>query len=304
MPRQLGVHQHDAAHCSILIDGRFLYINTSNGLNSKHTGVAAPDAPSLIVLDKVTGKLVARDRENIGQNIFHSTWSSPALGVINNKKYIIFGGGDGILYTFNALSDNQPDQTLNKVWWYDGDPAAPKTNVHEYIRNRRESPSNIKSMPVFHNSRVYLTLGGDIWWGKRKSWLKCIRASGEGNITSKNEIWSVPLEKHCCSTPSVSNGLVFVADCGGNIHCIDAHSGELYWSHETVGAIWASTLVADGNVYVGTIRGDFFSLKADKTKQLLCHVKMDDPIYSTAVAANNVLYIATLKALYALSNQN
>ena len=62
-----GVRPHDSAHCSILLDGPYLYVNTSNGLTSRHDGVDKPEAPSLVVVDKATGRLVARDGEEIGR---------------------------------------------------------------------------------------------------------------------------------------------------------------------------------------------------------------------------------------------
>ena len=80
MPSQVDVHPHDAAHSSILIDGQYLYLNTGNGVDRTHRKIPSPDAPSLIVLDKTTGRLVAQDGERIGPRIFHCTWASPALG--------------------------------------------------------------------------------------------------------------------------------------------------------------------------------------------------------------------------------
>ena len=43
--------------------------------NNTHRAIQAPDAPSLIVLEKKTGRYVARDDEHIGPNNFHATWS-------------------------------------------------------------------------------------------------------------------------------------------------------------------------------------------------------------------------------------
>ena len=40
-------------------------------------------------------------------------------------------------------------------------------------------------MPVFHNNRLYVAGGGDIWWGKNEAWLKCIDATRTGDITTK-----------------------------------------------------------------------------------------------------------------------
>ena len=320
-----GVRPHDSAHCSILLDGPYLYVNTSNGLNSRHTGVEKPEAPSLVVVDKATGRLVARDREPIGPRIFHSTWSSPALGEVGARRLIFFAGGDGVCYAFEALAlgaglptsrslgaglptspDRRPQvsadglQTLRCVWRFDCDPTAPKQNVHRYIRNRRESPSNIKSMPVFHDGRVYVTVGGDIWWGKNQAWLKCIDATKTGDITESGLLWSYPVERHCCSTPSVHDGLVYVADCGGKVHCVDARTGRPYWVHDAGGEMWASTLVADGKVYAGTRRRDFWVLAAGKQKRVLSSIRLDSPVISTPVAANGTLYVGTMTRLYAL----
>ena len=54
----LGMCPHDTPSASILIDGDFLYLNTCNGVDRTHKVIRAPDAPSLIVIDKKTGRLV------------------------------------------------------------------------------------------------------------------------------------------------------------------------------------------------------------------------------------------------------
>ncbi len=303
LPSQAGIYPHDGAHVSILLDGRFLYLNTGNGVDNTHRQIRAPDAPSLIVLDKETGRLVAKDDEKIGPRIFHSTWSSPALGVVDGQRLIFFCGGDGVVYAFRALpQDWQSAEVvpLERVWKFDCDPTAPKENVHQYITNRKVSPSNIKSMPVFYRDRIYVTVGGDIWWGKREAWLKCINARGSGDITSTHELWSYPLREHCCSTPSIVGDLVFVADCGGFLHCVDAETGHAYWTHDLRGETWGSTLVADGKVYVGTRRGVFWTFAASREKQVLAEINLRDSIASTPVAANGVLYVTTLTHLYAV----
>ena len=306
IPNQAGTWPHDAAHGSILIDGDFLYVNTSNGVDNTHRRIRCPDGPSLIALDKKTGRLLARDGEGIGPRIFHSTWSSPALGVVNGRKLLFFCGGDGVVYAFEPLQAAPPEgkvETLKRVWRFDCDPSAPKENVSQYLHNREQSPSNIKSTPVFHNNRLYVTVGGDIWWGKTQAWLKCIDATKTGDITSSGLLWSCDLRQHCCSTPAVHDGLVFVADCGRQIYCIDAGTGKVYWTHETKGDMWASTLVADGKVYIGTNRGEFWILAASREKKVISTIELDSDIAATPVAANRVLYVTTMQKLYALQRQ-
>ncbi|MBZ0254480.1 PQQ-like beta-propeller repeat protein, partial [bacterium] len=286
------------AHCSVLVDGDFLYINSSNGVDNTHKKIRKPDAPSLIVLNKKTGALVARDDEGIGPRIFHSTWSSPAMGVVNGQKRVFFCGGDGVVYAFKALEKLPPEgevKFLERVWKYDCDPTGPKENVSEYMRNRKESPTNIKGMPVFHNNRIYVAAGGDIWWGKEEAFLHCIDAKN-GEM-----LWKHPLNKHSCCTPAIAGGLLFAADCDGFVHCLDADTGETQWTHDMGGELWASAMVADGKVYIGDKLRTFCIFAAKPEKELIFQTKLDSPIGGTVTIANGVVYVASMKNLYALS---
>jgi outer membrane protein assembly factor BamB len=303
MIKEQGVRQHDSAHGSPLLLGEFLYVNTSNGVDDSHKHIAAPDAPSLIVLDKATGRLVARDDEHIGPRIFHSTWSAPALAEVNGKPLILFCGGDGVVYAFEPVQSPPPAgdvARLKKVWWFDCDPTAPKEDVHRYNSNRKESPSNIKSLPVFHGNRVYVTGGGDLWWGKNEAWLKCIDATQTGDITKTGQVWSYPLVRHCMSTPAVADGLVFVGDSGRRIHCLEAETGKPCWTHDVKGEVWASPLVADGKVYFATRNGEFLVFAASKEKTLLSEINLGSPVSASPIAANGVLFVMTMRQLYAV----
>jgi outer membrane protein assembly factor BamB len=304
LTRDAGIWSHDAAHSSILIYGNHLYLNSGTGVDNTHKKIRTPDAPSLVVFDKRTGAYLARDRENIAPNIFHCTWSAPALGVVENKPTVFFCGGNGVVYGFEPVSANSVAsselQQLRKVFEFDFDPAAPKTEVHRYNQNRRESPSNIFGMPVFVDGRLYVAGGGDIFWGKNEAWLKCVDVPRLNSSPRTNAVWSYPLEKHVMATPAVYGDLVFISDCGRKMHCVDRQTGQAHWTHDIKGDTWASPYVADGKVYLGTRSGNFYVWVADKQKQLLTEVELKSPISATAVAANGVLYIATMQNLYAI----
>jgi len=300
---ELGLCPHDSPHASILLDGDFLYLNTCNGVNFKHLETTGLKAPSLIALDKKTGRLVARDNENFGPKTFHSAWSSPSMGTVEGQKQLFFAGPDGVMYAFEALSQTasrEQVQLFKKIWQFDCDPTSPKENIHKYLNNRVAGPSVSYGMPVFYKNRIYLTVGGDIWWGKKRAWLKVIDATKKGDITASGEIWSFTLDMPSGSTPAIHDGLVYITDCGKNLHCIDAESGKSYWTHKLKMDSWSSALVADKKVYVGSRGNDFWILEAGKTLKILESQKLDSPIHSTPIAANGVLYISTMNKLYAI----
>jgi hypothetical protein len=296
-----GIYTHDAAHTSPLLrDGR-LYLNTGNGVDNTHRKIRCPDAPSLVVLDAATGRWLARDGEHIGPRIFHCTWSSPALLRRGPRDQIVFGGGDGIVYGFSAdVPPGDAPAALTTIWRYDIDPTSPKENVHQYTGNRKESPSTCKAMPVVHEGRVYVVVGGDRWWGKPQTWMACLDPSGTGDVTKTAAKWVYAIDAHSMSTPSVRGGLVYVADAKGRIHCVDAATGKPAWVYESRGEMWGSTLVADGKVYAGNRRGDLHVLAEGRELKPLAVSRLDAPIAGTPVAANGTLYVPTAKTLYAL----
>jgi hypothetical protein len=59
-------------------------------------------------------------------------------------------------------------------------------------------------------------------------------------------------------------------------------------------------LVADNKIYVGSRGRDFWILKEGRELNVLHSAKFESPIHSTPVAANGILYIATMSKLYAI----
>ncbi len=303
---QAGIYPHDGAHASPLLDGPWLYTNTCNGVDNTHKVIRNPDAPSLVVLDKRTGRLVARDNERIGPRIFHSTWSSPALGEVDGVRTIFFCGGDGVCYGFKALGPGEapePERMLERIWRFDPDPASPKENVAEYLKDNRQGPTSIHSMPVWLEGRLYITGGGDTWWGKREAWLKCVDTSKPGDATESGLLWTAPLKKFSMSTPCVVDGMVFVTDGGGELSCVDAATGALLWAEDLGGEMWGSALAADGKVYVGTRRGEVAAFAAAREKRLISRASLGAAISSTPVAANGALFVATQERIFAFGKR-
>jgi outer membrane protein assembly factor BamB len=300
MKEACEIYCHDGAHSSILIHGGHLYVNTGTGVDNTHRVIRRPQAPALIVVDKATGRYLAREEEKISPDTFHAGWSSPAFVPIDNKPTILYCGGNGLTYAFEPLAADPVSETVQKLtkrWVYDMDPTAPKTNVHFYTQNKKEGPSNIYGMPVVHEGRLYLAGGGDIFWGKNESWLKCV------DPVSAKELWSYPLGKHTLTTPAIHEDLVYATDTDGVVHCVDAVSGQPVWTHQMDGQFWSSPLVADGKVYLATRKGSFAILQTGRKLNVLSSLEMKSPVSATVTAANGTLYLATMKQLWSLQTK-
>ena len=69
MMEEVGSQPHNMANSSPVVYGDLVYICTSNGQDESHVNVPSPKAPSIIALNKTTGKLVwehnAVDRKSV-----------------------------------------------------------------------------------------------------------------------------------------------------------------------------------------------------------------------------------------------
>ena len=154
----------------------------------------------------------------------------------------------------------------------------------------RLSVANVSTLPWGQDSRH----------GTGPGCFSCIDATREGDITETGRVWQSLDVQRSFSSAAVTNGLVFIADYTGILQCLDADTGATYSTHDLKKRVFASPLVADGKVYIGTEAGVLFVDGATKEKQILAEVKVDRRIYATPVAANGVLYVASQRNLYAL----
>ncbi|MHC4400646.1 MAG: outer membrane protein assembly factor BamB family protein [Planctomycetota bacterium] len=204
---------------------------------------------------------------------------------------------------------------MKTAWTYDGNPPEFKIRDGEpipyYAGDKRKKnspnkndgnyvgPNQIIATPVFHKGRIYVPIGQDPAHGRGKGMLHCIDATKTGDVTQSGRIWAYDgIERSIC-TVAVADGLVYAADLSGRLHCLDADTGKLHWVYDTEAETWGGALVADGKLYLGNKR-EFFIMTAGRQTEVLCRVRLGSPAYSTPIAANGVVYVASQRYLWAV----
>jgi len=302
MITNLRVVPHDVCGSSPAILGDYVYACTSNGQGHRHRIVVRPKAPSLIVLHKKTGKLVAVDNELIGTRMFHGQWSSPVVATIDGQTMILFGGGDGILYAFEPVKpSSNPDTPLHlkKLWQYDCNPADLRFRdgkpipYSKWNNKSKDGPSEVISRPVVYNNRIYVSIGQSPVHGPGRGALSCIDGKGK-------KVWESSKVERTTATAAIDNGLVYMSDIAGRLHCLDADTGKQYWQQELDAGVWcASPAVIDGRVYVSSERKVLWVMKAGKEKQLISRSRtLSNGI--TLMAHGKIMYYPTQRRLFAI----
>ncbi|MFZ0060865.1 MAG: PQQ-binding-like beta-propeller repeat protein [Pyrinomonadaceae bacterium] len=289
MCARLGVFPHEASNSEVLPVGDLLIVSTSNGQNEGHTRVISPRAPSLIAVNKHSGEVIWR-AIGPGEQVLHGQWSSPVAANVNGRIQVLFGGGDGWLRAYDAASGHE-------VWRFDGNPKDARWLPRPGVLSR----SSIIASPVFADGRVFIAMGQSPGHGNGPSFVYAISPKGQGDVTESRLLWTSREVGRVVGTPTVKDGLLYIGDLGGTVHCLDAATGAQVWKHETNEAIWGGLLLAGDRLYVGNVEGIMTVLRAGRRKELVAQIEMDAPLYSRPAVTGDALYLASANRLYLIA---
>jgi len=283
MMEQVGSYPHNLSNSSPVMWGDLIFVSTSNGQDESHVNIPSPRAPAIIAVKKESGQLAWEDN-SVEDRILHGQWSTPAVGRLGGVVQVVSAQGDGWVRSY--------DLEGKKLWEFDTNP---KESVWPRTRNE------VIATPVIVGDRVYIANGQDPEHGEGVGHFYAIDATKRGDITKTGLVWHYDKIRRSISTAAVADGLVYIADFSGFLHCLDAATGKPYWTHDTFAAIWGSPMLIDNKVYLGDEDGDIVVLEHSKEKKIVAEMNMGSAVYATVVPANGALIVNNRNELYSLA---
>jgi outer membrane protein assembly factor BamB len=167
----------------------------------------------------------------------------------------------------------------------DGQPLAPR-RTQAVDRNQGEF---VRLNPI--TAGVWCYTGGDV--------------DGDGKISHFEQM------HRSVGNIAVHNDLAIAVDATGVIHCLDANTGQPYWTHDTLSEVWASPLIVGDRLIVADLGGmvSVFRLAKDPQRAMrpvggqlapLTRWDLGGAIHSTPTVSQGVLFVATQTELWAL----
>lgn len=259
---------------------------------------------------------------NKGDLVQHGQWSNPAHAVVDGAGQYVFPAGDGWIYSFDIEG--------KLLWKFDCNP-----KDSEYELQGKGTRNDFIATPVIYDNKVYIGVGQDPEHETGVGHLWCIAMNKRGDVSPELADYSVwpPKTKpnpnsamvwhyggfakqedrkklgrnyyfgRTMSTCAIKDDILYVSELAGYLHCLDAKTGAVHWTHYTRSPIWSSPYWADNKVYLGTENDTVYVFAHGKQKKLLAKNDMGGHVSATPVAANGVLYIMTANKLYALENK-
>lgn len=266
MMGELGVSQHNMCSCSVTAMGDFLFVDTGNGVDESHINIPAPNAPSHLCINKNTGKVLWTDNTP-GVNVLHGQWSSPVYFVDSTgQSQIVFGSGDGWMYSFDPQGDGQGKPKL--LWKFDGNP---KTSL--YLLGGRATRNHFIGTPVFYDGHVYCAVGEDPEHGEGVGHLYCLDPTKRGDISlelamgadgkelAPRRLQNVDEKKGEKAVPNPNSGVIFHYDA------IDRDGDKKVEFEETMHRTIGSVAIKDDLLYVADFSGLVHCLDAKKLSE-------------------------------------
>jgi outer membrane protein assembly factor BamB len=160
------------------------------------------------------------------------------------------------------------DLTGRVRWRFNGNPASavyrPSSDIPGVITG-----NSIIASPAFHDGRGYLARGQDPTHGDGMGRLYAIAADGSGDVTRSGRVWEYTGLHLTICTQIVQDGLVYVGDNYGVVHCVDPETGKRVWAHDQKGRIWGCMLLAGNCLYVGDEDGRLVVYRAGRKLDIL-----------------------------------
>jgi outer membrane protein assembly factor BamB len=239
-----------------------------------HSGSA-----NVVALDKLTGNEIWRHtRTSDAKAECKESYASPVMYRDGKQEFLLTHGADFVIA--HDLKDG------SEIW------RCGELNIGNYNPTLRlvATPTTAPGLIIVPSAKKgpVLALSPDV----------------KGNITnsSTGHLWSKTSGTPDVPSPLVHDGLVYLCDEGGLMSCIDATSGEEYYTKQRTHAHRhrASPVYVDGKLIVTSRDGTMTVLKAGKKFEVLATNDMDESLSASPAISNETMYLRTFDALYAI----
>jgi outer membrane protein assembly factor BamB len=257
-------------------------------------GASGPASDRFYAFDKSSGALVWSSTP--GERPMDNSFSRPYLAWQDGKRVLYSATGDGAVVCVNA-------RTGEPVW-----------RVHI-------AKAGINAAVLVHNHDKIISIYGTPYDPGQLIALKIPHVSPTNAASApvvvdraQVQLWADDISTST-SSPILVGDRVYVVSEKGDLCCVDANTGEIYWKLKLgIEERNASPVFADGKLYVPMLddpaaktegsgesgtKGALYIIKpTDKAGEILAHVALEGRCFGTATVYNGKVYIQTSRHLY------
>jgi outer membrane protein assembly factor BamB len=241
------------------------------------------DVQYIVALDKRTGKTVWRtDRP---KEIYDQ------LEPIGKKAYITpiivnVKGRDLLISNGSAVCSAYDPLTGKEIW-----------------RVVQGVDSSI-AMPIYEDGTVFFFPGMMTPPDAEKyTELLAVNPDGQGDITQTNVLWRFRAPVLQLLTPLIKDGLIYFVDTRNTLWCLDAKTGQSYYSKRLKQRYNSSPIYAAGHIYFTSVKGETMVIKPGKELEIVAENKLPGEVYATPAVVGNSIVMRVGGRLYRIGQE-
>ncbi len=267
----------------------------ASGVTTSWGGYAVP-AHRFLAFNKNTGEVVWFKGTRF--NPYDTTYSSPAIAMLDGQAALVFGSGDGGVWAL------QP-RTGEQIWHYD-------------LARR-----GLNVAPLVVGDTVYANHGEENVDDNTMGAMVAINGALSGDVTQSGELWRVKELVAGRSSPLLIDGKLYVIDDKAGLWILDPETGKQIVydadgqamegdgrrANKKLGsAMFSNPLYADGKIYCITANGRWYILKpTNETKEgveVLQQARLGGDCNASPIVSHGRLFIPTSECLYCVGQPN
>lgn len=229
------------------------------------------DVQYVVALDKATGRQVWKADRSGKMNPngpFRKAYSTPLIVEHAGQPMLISPGAD---------------------WVYAYDPATGRElwRAHYGKLGFSNAPRPVAGHGMVYISTCFMS-----------PTMLAVRYDGQGDVTESHILWRNDRQAPKLPSPLLVGDDLYQVSDQGVATCLDARTGEVYWSQRLGGNFNASPLYADGRIYFFNRDGVTKVIAPGRKFQLLAENRLESAFYASPAVVEKSLVLRTERALY------
>lgn len=237
----------------------------------------------VLALDKNSGREIWKHerKTDAREECLHS-YASPLIYRFDNQEFLLTHGSDYI--TAHDLKNG-------KELWRCGGLNNPK-DYNPFFR-LVASPIAIAGLIVVPSAKNGPVLG-----------LNPKLAKGDITHSPANYLWKLSDNTPDVPSPLIHDGLLYLCRENGVLLCVDAKTGEVYYTERTHNSRHrGSPVYADGKIFLMAADGTVTAIRPGNQFDILAKNTVGERVAASLAISNGTIYLRSYKALYAIGRK-